>query len=151
VHTTTELERGRQSYARRAWADAFESLVQSEKTAALAAGDLELLATSAYVLGRDEEYVSAFERAHDAYLRAGEPLRAVRCAFWLGVNFALRSEMGQATGWLGRAQRLVEREERDCFCCLQASPDMSLPLTGTPRTRRQQLLRRSASASASQT
>ena len=41
-------------------------------------------------------------------------LRAVRCAFWIGINLALRGEVGPATGWLGRAQRLLEREERDC-------------------------------------
>jgi tetratricopeptide (TPR) repeat protein len=41
-------------------------------------------------------------------------MRAVRCAFWVGMNLALRGEMGNATGWLGRAQRLVEREEGDC-------------------------------------
>jgi tetratricopeptide (TPR) repeat protein len=32
----------------------------------------------------------------------------------VGVNLATRGEMGPATGWLGRAQRLVEREEHDC-------------------------------------
>jgi hypothetical protein len=30
------------------------------------------------------------------------------------MNLALRGEMGPATVWLGRAQRLVEREEREC-------------------------------------
>ena len=114
VRITAELERGRRFYAKRAWADAFESLVEADKAAALEAGDLEVLATSAFMLGRDDEYVGALERAHHGFLNAGKPLRAVRCAFWLGVNFALRGEMGQATGWLGRAQRLVEREEPEC-------------------------------------
>jgi DNA-binding CsgD family transcriptional regulator len=114
LHVNSQLERGRQSYARRAWADAFGSLVEADKAAALAAGDLELLARSAFMLGRDDDYVSALERAHHGYLDGGEPLRAVRCAFWLGVNFALRGEMGPATGWLGRAQRLLEREEDEC-------------------------------------
>jgi hypothetical protein len=113
-HTTTPLERGRKSYASRRWTDAYESLVEANQGAALGAGDLELLATAAYMLGRDEAYVSALERAHHAYLRGGAPLRAVRCAFWLGVSFALRAEMGPATGWLGRAHRPVEREEDDC-------------------------------------
>jgi DNA-binding CsgD family transcriptional regulator len=54
------------------------------------------------------------ERAHHAYLEAGEPVRAARCAFWVGVNLATRGEMGPASGWLARAQRLVEREGRDC-------------------------------------
>ena len=43
----------------------------------------------------------------------GSTLRAVRCAFWIGMNLALRGEMGPAGGWLGRAQRLLEREAPD--------------------------------------
>jgi len=38
----------------------------------------------------------------------------VRCAFWIGINLTLRGEMGRASGWLGRARRLVEGEGRDC-------------------------------------
>jgi DNA-binding CsgD family transcriptional regulator len=88
--------------------------VEADRAAPLGAGELELLATSAFMLGRDEEYAGALERAHHASLDAGEPLRAARNAFWLGVHFALRGELGPATGWLGRLQRLVEREEHDC-------------------------------------
>ena len=80
----------------------------------LEAEDLELLATSAYMLGRDDEYVSGLERAHHAYLDAAKLLRAVRCAFWIGINLTLRGEMGRASGWLGRARRLLDREGRDC-------------------------------------
>ena len=65
------------------------------------------------MLGRDDEWASVLERAHHAYLAAGEPLPAVRCALWVGTNFAARGEFGAATGWLGRAQRLLEREEGD--------------------------------------
>jgi DNA-binding CsgD family transcriptional regulator len=114
VDAIDELGRGREAYARRAWLDAYESLSHADQAAPLGAEDLELLATSAYMLGRDDDYVSGLERAHHAYLNAGEAMRAVRCAFWLGMNLALRGEMGRATGWLGRAQRLVEREEDDC-------------------------------------
>jgi len=39
---------------------------------------------------------------------------AVRCAFWLGFRLLSLGEMGQATGWLARAHRLLEQEERDC-------------------------------------
>lgn len=112
--TIEELGRGRESYAKRAWTEAYESLSRADRAAPLGAKDLELLATSAYMLGRDDEYLSALERAHHAYLDAGEALRAVRCAFWVGVNLAFRGEMGRASGWLGRAQRLLERQERDC-------------------------------------
>ena len=109
-----ELERGREACAMRAWMDAYKSLSQADKAAPLGAQDLELLATSAYMLGRDDDHVSALERAHHAHVDAGEALPAVRCAFWVGVNLAMRGEMGRATGWFGRAQRLVERQERDC-------------------------------------
>jgi tetratricopeptide (TPR) repeat protein len=109
-----EIERGREACAMRAWVDAYKSLSQADQAAPLGAQDLELLATSAYMLGRDDDYLSGLERAHHAYMDGGEALPAVRCAFWLGINLAMRGEMGPATGWFGRAQRLVERQERDC-------------------------------------
>jgi DNA-binding CsgD family transcriptional regulator len=104
------IERGRASYASGAWRDAYESL----SGAPLGVEDLELLATSAYMLGRDDEYVDGLERAYHLHLDAGEPLRAVRCAFWMGMNLVLRGELGRASGWIGRFRRLVEREGRDC-------------------------------------
>ena len=109
-----ELERGREFYASRAWTHAYESLSQADQLAPLGAEDLEMLATSAYMLGRDDDYLGGLERAHHAYLEAGEALRAVRCGFWLGINLATRGEMGRASGWFGRAQRLVEREQGEC-------------------------------------
>ncbi|MBA4115198.1 MAG: helix-turn-helix transcriptional regulator [Rubrobacter sp.] len=109
-----ELARGRESYARRAWMDAYKLLSHADQAVPLGAEDLELFATSAYMIGRDDDHVSVLERAHHVYLDAGEALQAVRCAFWVGINLALRGMMGRATGWFGRAQRLVERQERDC-------------------------------------
>jgi DNA-binding CsgD family transcriptional regulator len=114
VDAVDHTERGRGSHARREWTDAYESLSLADRAAPLGAEDLERLATSAYMLGRDDEYVSGLERAHLLYLHGGEVLRAVRCAFWMGINLMLRGEMGRATGWLGRARRLVERDGRDC-------------------------------------
>ncbi len=105
------LERGRASYARGAWRQCFDSL---SAAGPLAPEDLERLGTAAYMLGRDEDYVAALERAHHAYLDSGVALRAIRCAFWIGMNLVLRREVGRATGWLGRAQRLLERQEREC-------------------------------------
>ncbi|HSI97343.1 MAG TPA: hypothetical protein VK926_03195, partial [Gaiellaceae bacterium] len=108
-----DLERGRASYEQRAWKDAYESLLHADQANALEAADLERLATSAYMLGRDDEYLSVLERAHHAYVDEGESLRAVRCAFWVGINLALRGEMGPAGGWLGRAQRMLDHEEEE--------------------------------------
>ena len=102
------------SYSARAWVDAYESLSRADETASLGAEDLELLATSAYMLGRDDEWMRDLERAHHLYVDTEEPLRAARCALWIGINLALRGEVGGASGWLGRAQRLLERDGRDC-------------------------------------
>ncbi len=108
------LEQGRAFYARRAWTDAYKSLVQAEEAKPLGGEDLELLATSAWMIGRDDDVVSALERAQGMYIRAGQPLRAVRCMFWMFLNLVLRGEVSAAAGWLGRAERLLEREEADC-------------------------------------
>jgi len=78
------------------------------------AGDqLEELATAAYMAGREGEYLDLLARAHRAHLDEGEPIAALRCAFWLGINLARRGETGAAGGWLGRAQRLLESEGED--------------------------------------
>ncbi|HEX5975210.1 MAG TPA: hypothetical protein VFY57_08635, partial [Rubrobacteraceae bacterium] len=95
VDVIDELERGRKSYAGRAWAAAYELLSRADQVTPLGAEDLELLATAAYMLGRDDDSLSGLERAHHAYLDAGEAMRAVRCAFWVGMNLALRGEMGR--------------------------------------------------------
>jgi DNA-binding CsgD family transcriptional regulator len=101
-------------YAQRAWPESYEQLARADRVAALASEDLELLATAAYMLGRDEEQVSFLERAHQGYLDRGEGRRAVRCAFWLGAHLMLRGEVARTTGWFRRAERLLEQVERDC-------------------------------------
>ena len=78
----------------------------------LGAEDLERLATAAFMLGDELEYLDVLERAHHAFLAKGAVERAVRCAFWLGLIAAARGEAARASGWLGRAQRLLE--QRDC-------------------------------------
>jgi DNA-binding CsgD family transcriptional regulator len=109
-----ELERGRKAYASRAWADAYEALARVDLADPLGPGDLELLARAAYMIGRDEDYVSGLERAHHGYLAAKDAPSAARCAFWIGHNLIFRGETSPALGWFGRAERLLEREVRDC-------------------------------------
>ena len=108
-----ELQRGRDAYARRAWLDAHERLTSVHGRRPLEAPDLELLATTAFMLGRDDDTVAWLERAHQRYLDDGLTLPAVRCAAWIVMNLAIRGEIGPATGWLGRAQRLIA-DEGEC-------------------------------------
>jgi DNA-binding CsgD family transcriptional regulator len=114
IDVAQTLQRGRDSFRRRSWDEAFKTLTRVDDKAPLSANDLECAATAAYLTGRDEDYSKLLERAHRAHQDAGDCERAARCAFWLGLRFVFRGEMGPATGWFGRARRLIEQQERDC-------------------------------------
>jgi hypothetical protein len=103
-----DARRGRDAFERRAWNDAWRALGAADRAGALAAGDLERLAVTAYLIGRDDDFLAILERAHHAHAAAGDTARALRCAFWLGMHLALRGETGHASGWLSRAGRLLE-------------------------------------------
>jgi DNA-binding NarL/FixJ family response regulator len=109
-----ELDGGRAAHAGRAWSDAHELLSRADETAPLAADDLLCLATSAYMLGRMDVFLEQLERTHDAYVDQGDVLRAMRCAFYIGINLAILGEPAHASGWFGRAHRLVDRHGHDC-------------------------------------
>jgi DNA-binding CsgD family transcriptional regulator len=96
------------------WSDAYRSLKQADEASGLGPDDLERLATTAYMLGREEEHIAALERAHQAHVETGQPVPAARCAFWLTIALLLRGQLGPATGWLGRGERLVARVDEDC-------------------------------------
>ena len=102
------LDEGRRSYADSRWLDAHSLLSEADREEPLSADDLELLATSAALVGRDDECVRALERAHLAHLQAREPARAAHGAIWIGLVLALGGAVGPASGWFGRAQRLVD-------------------------------------------
>jgi hypothetical protein len=108
----TDLELGRRSHANAQWLGAWGRLSRADADVRLSPGDLELLATSAYMLGRDADYVASLDRAHPGHLDAGEVARAVRCAFWIGHNFLFCGDQVNAGGWFARAQRLLG--EQDC-------------------------------------
>jgi hypothetical protein len=78
MEASADLERGRKSYRDEAWLNAFDSLARADRIEPLGAEDLERLARSAYMLGRDDDYVGGLKRAHQAYLNLGENPRAVR-------------------------------------------------------------------------
>jgi DNA-binding CsgD family transcriptional regulator len=114
VGAFSDLERGRDAYAREAWTDAYEALTAADESTPLGPEDLELLSTAAYMIGREADYRDLLARAHRAYLDAGRDRDAFRCALWVGVTLASHGDMGQAGGWLGRAGRLLERQEDEC-------------------------------------
>jgi DNA-binding CsgD family transcriptional regulator len=108
------LTTAREAYGRGAWTHAHELLGRVDDASTLAAEDLERFAVAAYMLGLDDQQLDTLARAHHAHLRDGNRAGAVRAAFWLGVHLTIRGEIGRATGWIGRAQRLLEHEVGDC-------------------------------------
>jgi DNA-binding CsgD family transcriptional regulator len=112
--TADALARGRESFGRRAWADAFAQLSAADRGSPLEPEDLERLATTAYLIGRDDDGVDAGARAHQEFLRRGEVERAVRCAFWLALGLLNRGEVARGSGWIARARRLLDDGQLDC-------------------------------------
>ena len=104
-----DVERGRAAFDRHDWARArtmFGAALQ-DPAEPREPVDLERLAVAAHLVGRDAESISAWGRAHDARVAAGDRDGAARCAFWLCILLLLRGEVARAGGWLSRAERLA--------------------------------------------
>jgi len=112
--TTTALDQGRESFTRREWAEAYERLAAADRESALGADDLERLATAAYLTGREQESEDLLVRAHNEFLSRGDIERAVRSAFWLAFSLLNKGEAARGGGWISRARRLLDDEQRDC-------------------------------------
>src|ERR671913_387615 len=106
-----ELARGHEAAGRLAWAEAYTALSLADSSSALVGEDLELLATAAYLLGRVEDCLRALQRAQRLHAEHGDLRRAARCAFWLAFHLINQGELAQASGWLARANRLLEHEQ----------------------------------------
>jgi ATP/maltotriose-dependent transcriptional regulator MalT len=108
------LELGRASCAEGSWGAAFDALRRADEAAPLEPADLELMAQAAYMLGRDDDYLRALERAHYGHLDAGDVPPAARCTWWIGLCLLMQGETAPATGWFARGERLLDREHTDC-------------------------------------
>jgi hypothetical protein len=106
------LARGRESYTRRAWKDAYEQLTAADREEPLDPEDLERLATAAYLFGKDSDDIGA--RAHHVFFERAEHEHAARCAFWLAYGLMERGDLARCGGWLARAQRLLDEGKHDC-------------------------------------
>jgi DNA-binding CsgD family transcriptional regulator/tetratricopeptide (TPR) repeat protein len=107
------LVQGRSAFAAHAWADAYERLSAADRQAPLEPGDLERLATAAYLVGRDDESAELWARAHHELLGRGETGRAARCAFWLAFGLLNRGESARGGGWVARARRVLADSPED--------------------------------------
>jgi tetratricopeptide (TPR) repeat protein len=102
------LERGRESFNRQSWSAAVAGLTAADQHAPLEPLDLVELAQASLLIGREREGLETLARAHQAFLSLGEAKNAARCAFWLGFLALLNGDLAQGSGWLSRAERLLE-------------------------------------------
>jgi DNA-binding CsgD family transcriptional regulator/tetratricopeptide (TPR) repeat protein len=109
----TAPERPLAAFGRGEWTEAYASLTAANEEQGLGPAGLQVLAETAYLLGRDEESVDALERAHRLLVEEGAPGSAATCAFWLGVTLLSGGEPARAAGWFNRQRRLLAETPPD--------------------------------------
>jgi ATP/maltotriose-dependent transcriptional regulator MalT len=114
IDVVVALPAARKSFATNAWQEAFEAFAEIDRQEPLSCEDLELLGRSAYMIGRDDEYVGALERAHQMYVDRGDVPAAVRCTWWIGHSMLFRGQGGRAGGWFELGRHLLEAADIDC-------------------------------------
>ncbi|MGH2701855.1 MAG: LuxR C-terminal-related transcriptional regulator [Actinomycetota bacterium] len=114
MNSDDALHRGRESYARQAWGEAFALLSAADTESALEPADLELLWMAAGLIGADEVAIDIGARAHQEYRRVNNPARAARAAFWVGMLLLDKGEAARGGGWLARARRVLDEAQEDC-------------------------------------
>jgi class 3 adenylate cyclase len=107
---TGTLASGRRAFEQREWELAFDQLRIADVERSLSAPDLERFGESARWSRHFPEMLDAFERAAEAYQRAGDRRSAARVAVKLTLEHFARNSDALAAGWLARARRLLEDE-----------------------------------------
>jgi DNA-binding NarL/FixJ family response regulator len=98
----------REAYERRDWSGAREAFGAARELGELSATDLDSLGDAAWWLGRVDESLNAYEEAYRRYLHGDEPRQAATAAIGIAVNLYLRGEDVLGSGWMSRAQRLLD-------------------------------------------
>jgi len=102
-----DLRRARDAFERRDWVVAYDALADLDDEA-LQADDFAALASSALLVGRRNDCIQALQRAFDVNMRRGELLAATRAACFLCTTLFEGGEPAIGSGWLSRAQRVLD-------------------------------------------
>ena len=108
-----ELAAARAAFTANDWTGAHDGFLAVRPEAALDADDLNALAEASWWLGLMDESLTAREEAYGRYLEASDSRRAAMRAFDIAYAYFLRGNETVGSGWVSRAQRLVE-DEPDC-------------------------------------
>ena len=114
VAVSSGIDQGREAFERQGWGDACRHLSAADIEHSLEAEDLERFAVASYLVGRFDDSVEAWTRAHQESARLGDVAYAARCAFWLAFGLLNRGDLARGSGWVDRAQRLLDDAGLDC-------------------------------------
>ena len=89
------------------WRAEAETLAAADAAGRLDADGCARLGLALELTGRTDEAVHAWDRAHRAYARAGDPVAAARCVFWIGFTLGNRGDGAQAGAWAVRLEELA--------------------------------------------
>ena len=107
------LGRARTSFEQRAWAESCRLFAAADRDPRLEPEDLERYAVAAYLTGRDDESEALWARAHQTLLDRGDAEGAARAAGWLGFVLLHHGARAPASGWLSRAERILDQSHLD--------------------------------------
>src|SRR5215212_10168436 len=103
------LQAARDAAGRPAWRQAYEAYARVGRED-LTPADLEQFAGAAWWNGKLDEAIDLRERAHAAYLSAGDAIRAARIALTLSHDHVGRGAFAVSHGWFAKAERLLSAE-----------------------------------------
>src|SRR5690348_14399043 len=107
------LQRADEAYAEQDWGHAYAHFRAADAEAPLDPEHLERLAITAQCLGKGDDSVEAWSRAHAAHLSDGNLERAAMAAAWCSFVLLTRGEFALGSGWLARAQALCDENNLD--------------------------------------
>jgi class 3 adenylate cyclase len=100
-------QRARDALDHHRWREAYDLLAEADAREALAAPELTLLADAAWWVGQLPAAIEAHERAYGSAVRGGDIETAVNAALSLARENLMRNSHSVASGWLNRAERLL--------------------------------------------
>jgi class 3 adenylate cyclase len=105
--TDDPVAAARDALERHAWQEAYDTLMEADRTGLLGADGLNVLASAAWWTAHPDQTIEALERAYGAYLDEGDRSSAARMAFRLAEQHGSRMAIPVARGWMARAERLA--------------------------------------------
>ena len=102
------LDRARHAFERHEWAEAHELLTQADGDGGLEPEDLAKLGVAAYLSAHPDVAVEAWERAHGAWLKAGNRAGAAEAAIRVCELLLDSAQLSAFQAWARRAEQLLE-------------------------------------------